>query len=230
MNGVWVPQGAGQVFRRPRLDPARHAVEALVEQRAQRPAGAVAGQHVEVVDVQVALAVRRADGRAVHLVQPVVGGDLAGDVEDQPAQRITLVGVGAHPPVLARQVFVHRGGHVDQRLAVAAHATVAGPMQDEGLGAGVVAGLHQRLLGEILDRFQLHRARRRQAHHHALRQLRRLPIVELATGPPRGGNGQADTLAIERHALAAAPDHPVRHLLLTPTYRFNENSKHNMLC
>ncbi len=81
-----LPQGAGQVLRRARLDSPGNAVEPLVQQRAQRPAGAVAGEHVQVVDMQIAFAVRRADLRAVDLVQPVVGGDLARHVEDQPTQ------------------------------------------------------------------------------------------------------------------------------------------------
>jgi hypothetical protein len=59
------------------LHLAGHAVEALVQQGAQRPAGAVAGEHVEVVDVEVGLAVRLADFRRVDVGQPVVGDDLA---------------------------------------------------------------------------------------------------------------------------------------------------------
>jgi len=35
----------------------RHAVQAFVQQRAQRPAGAIAAEHVEVVDVDVACGV-----------------------------------------------------------------------------------------------------------------------------------------------------------------------------
>ena len=73
--------------------------EPLVQQRAQRPARAVAAEHVEVVDVDVAIAVRLADLRRVHVRQPVVGRDLARHVQDQPAQRVALVGVRVHAPV-----------------------------------------------------------------------------------------------------------------------------------
>jgi hypothetical protein len=38
------------------------------------------------VDVDVGLAVREADLGRVDVVEPVVGDDLAGDVQDQPAQ------------------------------------------------------------------------------------------------------------------------------------------------
>ena len=116
---IW-PTALGQVLRRPGLDLARHAVQALVQQRAQRPAGAVAREHVEVVDVDVAFAVRRADLRRIDVGQPVVGDHLARDVEDQAAERVALVGVGVDAPVRAVEVLVDRGGDVDQRPAVGA--------------------------------------------------------------------------------------------------------------
>ena len=84
-----------------------------MQQGAQRPAGAIAGQHVEVVDVQRRFAVRRAHFRRIHLVQPVVGDDLARHVEYQAAQRVTLVGVGVDTPVAPVQVFIDGRGDVD---------------------------------------------------------------------------------------------------------------------
>ncbi|MCY1226737.1 hypothetical protein D3C72_1544670 [compost metagenome] len=101
------------MFRRVGLDLARHAVEAFRQQLAQRPAGAVAGQHVEVMDMQVAVAMRLPGFGAEDVRQPVVGRDLAGDIEDQSAQAVALVGVGAHAPVALGQVFLHGAGHVD---------------------------------------------------------------------------------------------------------------------
>ncbi len=81
-----LPQRAGQVLRRPGLDPTRNAIETFVEQRAQRPARTIAGEHVQVMDVQVPLAMGDTDFRAVDLIQPVVGSDLARHVENQPTQ------------------------------------------------------------------------------------------------------------------------------------------------
>ncbi|MNH31241.1 hypothetical protein D3C79_915820 [compost metagenome] len=103
-----------------------------MQQAAQRPAGAVAGEHVQVMDMQVGLAVGAADGFAVDLVEPIVGSDLAGDVEHQPAEGITLVGVGLHPPVFAVEVFVHRGRDFDQGLAVTAQAPMLFAVDDIG--------------------------------------------------------------------------------------------------
>ena len=105
--------GARHVFRRARFDLARHAIQAFMQQGAQRPAGAIAGQHVEVVDVQRRFAVRRAHFRRIHLVQPVVGDDLARHIEDQATQRVTLVGVGVHAPVAPLQVFIDGRGDID---------------------------------------------------------------------------------------------------------------------
>ena len=55
-----------------------HTVEAFLDQALQRPAGAVAGEHVEVVDMVVTPAVRFANFGGVDLFEPVVRNDLAG--------------------------------------------------------------------------------------------------------------------------------------------------------
>ena len=68
------------------LDLARHAVQALSQQHAQRPAGAVAGQHVKVVDVNIAITVGLAHFRRIDVVEPVVGHHLARHVENEAAQ------------------------------------------------------------------------------------------------------------------------------------------------
>ncbi|MNN02650.1 hypothetical protein D3C81_1153170 [compost metagenome] len=127
-----LPQGAAQVSGRPGLDPSGYAIEAFVQQGAQRPAGTVAGEHIQVMHVQVGFAMGTANGFAVDLIEPVVGGDFAGDIEHQPAQRVTLVGVGLNPPVFTVEVLVHRGRHFDQGLAVATQAPVLFAVDDIG--------------------------------------------------------------------------------------------------
>ncbi|MNH22203.1 hypothetical protein D3C79_820480 [compost metagenome] len=82
--------------------------------------------------MQVGLAVGKADGFAVDLVQPVVGSDLAGHVEHQPTERITLIGIGLDPPVFTVEVFIHRRGNLDQGFAVAAQASVLFAVDDVG--------------------------------------------------------------------------------------------------
>ena len=116
------PTALDRCFGRAGLHLAGNAVQPFQKQRAQRPSGAIAGQHVQVVDVHVALAMRAADLRRVNVREPIVRHHLAGDIEDQPAQRIALVGVGVHAPVGALQVFVDRGGHIDERALIAAQA------------------------------------------------------------------------------------------------------------
>ena len=88
-----------EVLGRGRGDRAAHAVETLLDEALEGPAGAVSGEHVEVVDVVVALAVRGADLGRVDVFEPVVGDDLARRVQDQATERISLVRVGVHPPI-----------------------------------------------------------------------------------------------------------------------------------
>jgi len=123
---------ARQVFGRFRFDLARHAVQSFVQEHAQRPARAITGEHVEIVNVDAAVAVRGAHFGRIDVREPVVRDDLAGSIEDQAAQRITLVGVGVDAPVLLLEVLVDRSGHVHQRLAIGAQLLVLLAVDDVG--------------------------------------------------------------------------------------------------
>ena len=103
----------GEVLGRGRGDRAAHAVKTLLDQALEGPAGAVSGEHVEVVDVVVALAVGGANLGGVDVFEPVVGDDLARRVQDEAAQRIPLVRVGIHPPIGAVEVLLHGCDGVD---------------------------------------------------------------------------------------------------------------------
>ena len=105
------------MFRRSGFGFLGNAVEAFAQQSAQRPAGAIARQHVEIVDVDIGLAVRPADGGGIDLVEPVIGDHLAGDVEDHAAQGIALIGIGLDAPVGAAEIFLDGVGHIDLRAA-----------------------------------------------------------------------------------------------------------------
>ena len=102
-----LPNRAGQVLGRACFDLAHYAIEPFTQQGAQGPAGAIAAEHVQIVNVDIGLAVGAADCRSVHVAQPVVGDHFARDVENQAAQRIALVGIGVHPPIGLLQVLVH---------------------------------------------------------------------------------------------------------------------------
>jgi hypothetical protein len=157
VKGVCVPHRAGHVPGRSGLDFSGHPVEALVQQSSQGPARAVPRQHVQVVNVEFARSVRLADLRWVHMAQPVIGGELAGHVQDQPAQRVALVRVGLHPPVLLLQVLVDRGHRIHQRAPVLAQPAVLLAVDDVRSGGAEVVRGDQRLLDDVLD--VLHRRR-----------------------------------------------------------------------
>ena len=73
----------GEVLGRGRGDRAAHAIETFLDEALEGPSGAVPGEHIEVVDVVVALAVRGANLGGVDVFEPVVGDDLARRVQDQ---------------------------------------------------------------------------------------------------------------------------------------------------
>ena len=108
-----LPAGGGEVLGWEGGDGAGDAVEAFFQELAEGPAGAVAGEHVEVVDVDGAVAVGFSGGGAVDVTEPVVGDDLAGGVEHHAAQGVVLVCVGINTPVAAVEVFINSGGDVD---------------------------------------------------------------------------------------------------------------------
>ena len=63
--------------------------EALLDQLLEAPAGTVAGEHAQIVQMQVAVAVGVADLLVVDLAEPVVCGDGAGVRKDKAADRIS---------------------------------------------------------------------------------------------------------------------------------------------
>ena len=208
-----LPDGAGEMLRRPGLDLAGHAVQTLGQQDAQRPAGAIAGEHVEVVNVDVALAMGAADLRRVDMRQPVIGHHLARHVEDQPAERIALVGVGVHPPVGAVEVFIDRVGDVDHRLAVAAQLVALLAIDDIGPRRGEMIGRDQRLLDDVLDLLDVRRLLG-EAVSDDLDRLDRKPfgllVVELARRLAGARDRRADFVAVEGRRNAIALDDALR--------------------
>ena len=196
-----LPDCARHVLRRAGFDLARHAVQAFIEQGAQRPAGAIAGQHVEVMDVQIGIAMRVADLRRIHMAEPVIGDHLARHVEDQSAQRITLIGIGVDAPVALLQIFVHRRFDVDQRLAVVAQLLVLLPIYDIGAQGLAIRGIEQCRLDRILDLFDMRCFQPVPAdgrQHYLLGEARRFPAVKLAAGQPCAGQCHLNFCRIKR--------------------------------
>ena len=111
----------GEVAGRGGGDGPADTVEALLDEALERPARAVSGEHVQVVDVVVAAAVRRRDLGRIDVLEPVVGDDLARRVQDQPPERVPLVRVGVDTPIGAVQVLLHGCDGIDVITGCAGH-------------------------------------------------------------------------------------------------------------
>ena len=78
--------GGREVLGGCRGDRATDPVEALLNEALERPSCAVASEHIEVVDVNVTVAVCHTRFGRVDALQPVVRNHLSGGVEDQTTQ------------------------------------------------------------------------------------------------------------------------------------------------
>ena len=59
------------------------------------------------MDMDIGLSVGVADFRRINIVEPIVGHDFTGNVKNQTAQRIALVGIGIHTPIQMLQILIH---------------------------------------------------------------------------------------------------------------------------
>ncbi len=159
--------------------------------------------------MDVAVAMRVADLGRVDVRQPVVRDDLARHVEDQPAERVALVGVGVDAPVLLVEIFVDRRGDVDQRLAIGAQPLVAVAIDDVGARRVEPAGGRERVLDAILDRLDVRHAAGVAVREHAadgLGELVRRGGIEFAGRRTGAGDRGGDLGKLEGRALAVALD------------------------
>ena len=132
-------------------DLTRDAAETLLDELLEGPARAVAGEHGQVVDVDVGVAVSVGDFVVVDLREPVVGGDGARVGEDQTAHRVGDGGVLLDAPVGDLDVGVHDGLVVQHGGVHVSHLLVLAAVQDVGLGHVVVAGQAEHALNAVLD-------------------------------------------------------------------------------
>ena len=63
------------MLRRPGFHLPGNAIQAFLQKRTERPSGAVAGQHIEIVDMKLAIPVSEPNLRRVDRIQPVVRDD-----------------------------------------------------------------------------------------------------------------------------------------------------------
>ena len=140
----------GQVAGRGGVDLARDA-QALLDQLLQAPAGAVAGEHGEVVEMDVPVPVGVGNLRVVDLREPVVGGDGAGVGQDQAAHGVGDGRVLLHPPVVDVEVVVHQLLVVQHSGVEVADLLPLLAVEDVGLGHVLIAGPAQHALHAVLD-------------------------------------------------------------------------------
>ena len=125
--------------------------EAFGDQLLQAPARAVARQHAQVVQVQVAVAVGIRDLLVIDLAQPVVGRDRAGVGEDQTADGIGDGGVFLHAPVRDVQVLVDRLLVVEISVLEIAHFLALLAVENIGLAHRFVARAGQHRFRAVLN-------------------------------------------------------------------------------
>ena len=117
------------------------------------PAGAVAGEHAQIVQVDFRIAVGVGDLAVVDLGKPVVGGDGAGVGKDQAAHGIGDGGVFLDAPVVDFEVVVDDILVVEQGGVDVADLLTLLAVEDISLGHVGVARLGQDLFHAVLDIF-----------------------------------------------------------------------------
>ena len=147
------------MLRRIGLNLACNAVEPFLQQRAQRPAGAVARQHVEIVHVEVRFAMRAAHLRRIDVVEPVVRYDLPGNVEDQAAERVALIGVGIDAPVDLFEILVDGAFDIHPAFFGIARLGAGFAINDVCAQRREVARIEKRMLNGVLHLFDVKRNR-----------------------------------------------------------------------
>ena len=106
-----------QMRRRGGADLSRHAAKPLLDELPEAPAGAVAGEHTQIVQVQLCIPVRLRDLRVVNFAQPVICCDRAGVGQDQAADGIRDRGILLHAPVVDPEIVVHQLLVIEQRAS-----------------------------------------------------------------------------------------------------------------
>ena len=147
-----VAQG-GQMLGRGRSDLALDAPEAFLDQLLERPAGTVAGQHAQVMNMDIRVAVGIGDFLVIDFAQPVVGCDRTAVGQDQAAHRIGNGGVFLDPPVQRFQVAVNELLVVQCRCRNITDIFPLLAVQNVSLGHIRIAGVAEHLFHGVLNVF-----------------------------------------------------------------------------
>ena len=71
--------------------------------------------------MHVAFAMCFTNFRGVYMRKPVISSYFSGYVQYKPSERITLIGIGIHSPVLMAEIFIDRADTIYDRSATLSH-------------------------------------------------------------------------------------------------------------
>ena len=139
--------------RRRGTDLSRHAAKPLLDELPEAPPRAVAGEHAEVVQVQLCIPMRLCDLRIVNFAQPVIRRDRAGVGQNQAANRIGDCGVFLHAPVVDPEIIVHQLLIIEQCASDVAQLFPLLAVENVGLCHIRIARFAQNALDAVLNIF-----------------------------------------------------------------------------
>ena len=134
-------------------DLPRNTAEPLLDELLEAPSGAVAGEHAEVVQVQLRAAVRLRDLRVVNFAQPVIRRDRAGVGQDQAADGIRDRGILLHAPVVDPEIIVYQLLIIEQGASDVAQLFPLLAVENVGLCHIRIARFAQNALDAVLNIF-----------------------------------------------------------------------------
>ena len=143
--------------------------------------------------MDVAVAMRFADSRRINMAQPIVGRYFSGNVQDQAAVGVSLVGIGINAPVKLFQIFINRAFNINHNFAVRTHTVALVTIQNIGFGSSKVVGRNQNLFDNILNLFDC-RKRFRKFMLQNLQNLSRQQPAFLVAEFSGGGAGFVDSI------------------------------------
>ena len=136
---------------RRRSDFSRNTAQSFLNQLFQRPAGAVACQHRQIMNMQKSIAMGIGNLLIINFRQPVIGRNGSAIAQDQPTYRIGYCRVFFYPPVGHIQITIHQilivqnsGLHIANFFPLLA-------IQNIGFGNICIACLNQHSLHTVLN-------------------------------------------------------------------------------
>ena len=143
----------GKMRGRGGADLPRNTAEPLFNELLEAPSGAVAGEHAEVVQVQLRVPVRLRDLRVINFAQPVIRRDRAGVGQDQAADGIRDRGILLHAPVVDPEIIVHQLLIIEQGASDVAQLFPLLAVENVGLCHIRIARFAQNALDAVLNIF-----------------------------------------------------------------------------